>query len=157
MTVNVWGWLSIHGMGDVTRIEGRFNADKYIDILDNFFLPSLQERRLPFPAGPIVFVHDRCPIHTARRVQQWFEAREDLQLLDWPSKGCDMNPIENIWANIVNCWEVENERTPERLMAHTRAQWEMFRQKAEIVRNHVASMPDRLRAVIEKEGGWTKY
>ena len=105
-------------MGDVTRIEGRFTAAKYLNNLQDFFLPSLQAQNHPFPDRPI-FVRDRCPIHTARVVSQWFQGRDDLQLLDWPSKGCDMNPIENIWANIVNCWEPERERTVEKLMAHT--------------------------------------
>ena len=127
-----------------------------INILQDFFLPSLQAQNHPFPDRPI-FVHDRCPIHTARVVSQWFQGRDDLQLLDWPSKGCDMNPIENIWANIVNCWEPERERTAEELMAHTYEQWELFRTQEDFIRNHVSSMPERMQAVIEKEGGWTRY
>ncbi|KAK3886312.1 hypothetical protein Pcinc_009531 [Petrolisthes cinctipes] len=40
------------------------------------------------------------------------------------------NPKESVWANMVNCWEPEMvERRPEALMAHTQAQWEMFRNK----------------------------
>lgn len=54
-------------------------------------------------------------------------------------------------------WEPEMERTQNALMAHTHAQWEMLQNKPDIIRNHVASMPDRLWAVIEKEGGWTQY
>lgn len=157
VTVNVWGWICIHGMGDVVRIIGRFTAAKYQDILENFFLPSLQRRNYPFPPGPIIFVQDRCPMHTARIVQEWFRGRQDLELLNWPAKGADMNPIENIWANMVNSWEPEMERTQDAIMAHTLAQWEMLRNRSLLVRNHVASMPDRLRAVIEKEGGWTRY
>ena len=155
--MNVWGWICLHGMGDMTRIEGRFTAVKYTEILQDFFLPSLQQQNYPFPPGPVIFMHDRCPIHTARIVQEWFRGREDLQLLDWPSKGADMNPIENIWANMVNCWEPERERTPHQLMDHTRAQWELFRNRPQLIRNHVASMPNRLREVIEKEGGWTSH
>ena len=33
-------------------------------------------------------------------------------MLEWPSKGADMKPIENIWANIVNSWESEREKRP---------------------------------------------
>ena len=157
MTVNVWGWISIHGVGDLTRIEGRFTTAKYLEILENVFLPSLQQRNLPFPPGPIIFVQDRCPIHTAHAVQEWFRGREDVELFDWPSKGADLNPIENLWANMVNSWEPEMERTPEALLAHTSAQWEMFRNRPQEVRRIVASMPDRLRAVVEREGGWTGY
>ncbi|KAK3881102.1 hypothetical protein Pcinc_014439 [Petrolisthes cinctipes] len=125
VTVKVWGWIFIHGMGDIVRIEGRFTAAKYLEILENFFIPSLQQRNHPFPPGPIIYVQDRCPIHTAHTVQEWFRGREDVELLDWPSKGADLNPIENVWANM----EPEMERRPEALMAHTQAQWEMFRNK----------------------------
>lgn len=156
-TCNIWGWICKHGVGDVTRIQGRFTAEAYINILENFFLPSLQEKNYPFPPGPIIFVQDRCPVHTARIVQQWFAAHENLQLLELPSKGCDCNPIEHIWANMVNTWEPELERTGEQLMAHTERQWELFRARPQEVRNLVSSMPDRLRAVIDAEGGWTHY
>ncbi|KAK3886446.1 hypothetical protein Pcinc_009397 [Petrolisthes cinctipes] len=68
VTVKVWGWIFIHGMGDIVRIEGRFTAAKCLEILENFFIPSLQQRNHPFPPGPIIYVQDRCPIHTAHTV-----------------------------------------------------------------------------------------
>ena len=154
---NVWGWISIHGVGAVTRMEGRFTAQVYLRMLQDVFLPSLQERNFPFPDGPVIFVHDRCPVHTARAVREWFTGQDHLQLLEWPSKGCDCNPIENIWANMVNTWETEQERTAETLMAHVNRVWEGYRNRPHLVRNIVSSMPERLREVIEKQGGWTHY
>ncbi|KAG7166386.1 Transposable element Tcb1 transposase-like 5 [Homarus americanus] len=41
VTLNVWGYISLHGMGDVFQIKGRFTANKYLDILRNQFLPSI--------------------------------------------------------------------------------------------------------------------
>ncbi|KAK4314977.1 hypothetical protein Pmani_013760 [Petrolisthes manimaculis] len=154
-----------HGMGDVTKIEGKFTAAAYIDILEKKFIPSLQENNYPFPPDPIIFVQDRCPVHTARIVKDWFADQQNIQLLELPyiqllelpSKGCDCNPIEHIWANMVNTWEPELERTGEQLMAHTQRQWELFRARPQEVRNLVSSMPDRLKAVIDAEGGWTHY
>ena len=119
-------------------------------------LPSIRERDYPF-TGSLIFVHDRCPIHTARIVRQWFAEHPNLELLDWPSKGCDMNPIENIWANMVNLWEPARERTAEQLMGHTREQWELFRGNPRLVYNHVENMDKRLRAVIDQDGGWSGY
>ncbi|KAG7170110.1 Zinc finger protein 257-like 1 [Homarus americanus] len=157
VTCNVWGWISIHGMGDVTRLEGRFTAAKYIDILQDFFLPSLQERNFPFPPGPIIFVQDSCPIHMTRVVRQWFTGQENLQLLDWPSKGTDCNPTENIWRSMVNTWKPEREKTSDHLLAHIKTRWELCRAKPQLLRNHISCMSDRLQAVIDKEGGWTHY
>lgn len=157
MTVNVWGWISIHGMGDIHHIQGRFNAQRYVEILNTFFLPSFAARNHPFPPGPVYFVHDRCPVHRARIVQDWFQEHPQFQLLPLPSKGADCNPIENVWGSMVNTWEPERERTPQELLAHAREVWEVFRGQPDLVRRHTVNMQRRLQAVIDKDGGWTKY
>ena len=96
-------------------------------------------------------------MHPARVVMHWFEDHQNqIDLLDWPSKGCDLNPIENVWASIVKSWEPENERTRRQLVQHTMASWEFLRRKPHLY-NMVASMPQRLREVIEKEGYWASY
>lgn len=102
-------------------------------------------------------MQDNCSIHTARIVRTWFEEQADIELLHWPSKSCDLNPIENVWGNIVNTWEEGQERTRERLLQHTMAEWEMFRRNQQSIYNHVASMQSRLQNVIANNGGWTKY
>ena len=149
----MWGWISLHSVGELAHIEGRFTAAKYIEMLEECYLPSLRDSPYSF-SGQIVFIHDKCPIHTARIVQQWFMEQPNLELLDWPSKGCDMNPIENVWANRVNCWDAAHERTSEQ---HTQAQWEMFRVNLRLVNSIVSNMSERLQAVIEKGGGWSGY
>ncbi|KAG7156753.1 putative Transposable element Tc1 transposase-like 33 [Homarus americanus] len=58
VTLSVWCYISLHGMGDVFQIHGRFTANKFLDIVRNQFLPSIQERNFPFPAGPITFIND---------------------------------------------------------------------------------------------------
>ena len=147
--------MSLHGLGDVVQIQGRFTAAKYVEILEEVFLPSLRERDFPFP-GQILFVQDKCPVHTARILQVWFQEHPQLELVDWPSRGCDMNPIEDMWANMVNTWEPEEERTPPRLMEHVNTVWGNLRGKP-LAYNSVASMQRRLQAVIDHEGGWSKY
>ena len=78
-------------------------------------------------------------------------------MLDFPSKGCDMKPIENIWANNVNCWEPERKRLAAELIDHAQEQWELFWTQEDILRNHVSFMSERLETVIYKGGGWTRY
>ena len=149
--------MSVHGVGDVFRIEGRFNTEKYLELLQNSFLPSLRARNHPFPPGPIIFVQDRCPVHTARLVQDWFARQDQLKLLEWPSRGCDCNPIEHLWATIANSWNQEGERNPDELLDHINREWEALRARPQLANNLVQSMPRRLQEVIEKEGGWTRY
>ena len=102
-------------------------------------------------------MHDNCSIHTANIVRRWFDEQRDVELLPWPSKACDLNPIENMWACIVNAWDPEDERTSNQLMRHAETEWEVLRRKPQIVYNHVESMPKRLRSVVDNNGGWTKY
>ena len=157
VTCGVWGWISMDGVGDVVRIDGRLTAEKYVRILEEYLLPSLRERNFHAHHRPIIFVQDKSPIHTARVVREWFANQNVLQLLDWPIRGCDMNPIEHVWANMVNTWDPANERTPQTLMDHVNRSWEGLRRKPWIIRAMVASMPDRLAEVYEKEGGWSHY
>ncbi|KAK3875814.1 hypothetical protein Pcinc_019334 [Petrolisthes cinctipes] len=90
-----------------------------------------------------------------RVVQRWFEERrEQIELLPWPALSPDLNPIENVWAQIVNAWEPENERTRAHLLQPTKDMWERFGQN---IYNIVSSAPDRLQAVIEADGHWTAY
>lgn len=145
------------GVGDQIRIEGRFTAAKYLQILDEFLLPSLR-RHFPDRERPLIYVQDRSPIHMARAVREWFvNHRHELTTLEWPPKGCDCNPIENVWGYLVNGWDKERERNPHQLMAHIDREWERLRTKPHIIYNMVASMPERLQEVITRNGGWTHY
>lgn len=156
VTCNMWGWMRFHSVGNLVHIEERFTAVKYTEILLKHFLPSLQEKNYPY-TGPILFVHDRCPVHTDKVVQEWFANHPNLQLLEWPSKGCDANPIENLWANMVNCWEPGQERMSEQLVQHTKEQWRLFERNPRLVYRHVTNMSERLQAIINNAGGWSGY
>ncbi|KAK3885555.1 hypothetical protein Pcinc_008351 [Petrolisthes cinctipes] len=156
VTCNVWGWISLHGVGELTEINERFTADQYIEILEEVMLPSVRSYLLPYPER-IVFVQDRCPVHTARVVRQWFNEHQEIQLLDWPPKGCDMNPIEDVWALMVNGWEPSEERTRQALLHHTQQEWELLRRKPQLIAKSVESMKRRLQEVILMEGGWSSY
>lgn len=49
VTCNTWGWIGLHGVGEVTRLDGRFTADVYLEILEEVMLPSVRAMALPFP------------------------------------------------------------------------------------------------------------
>ena len=68
----------------MTKIEGRFTADQYVEILEEVMLPSVRRYTLPYPER-IIFMHDNCLIHKARVVNQWFREQPKIDLLDWPS------------------------------------------------------------------------
>lgn len=151
----VWGWMWSGGAGDLVRIQGSFVKEKYIEILEGHFLPAI---RAKIPHGPIRFVQDRSPIHTAKVVRQWFANHPEITLLPWPPKGADLNPIENVWSDMVKLLNGHSINTADKLFDEVLAIWEHFREvRGDYFRTLVHSLPRRLAAVIQAEGKWTKY
>jgi len=53
-----------------------------------------------YPEGIIHLQQDHFSIHDSRVVQEWLSRQADVELLDWPLRGPDMNPIENMWSEV---------------------------------------------------------
>ncbi|KZS03293.1 Uncharacterized protein APZ42_034023 [Daphnia magna] len=72
-----------HGFHQVVRgfvrIEGKFNSQKYLQILGDILPHSIH----------------------ARIIKQWFNDHQDeIELLPWPPKGANINPIENVCSDM---------------------------------------------------------
>ena len=39
----VWGCMGWNGVGQLVEVEGRMDANQYVDILENHLLPSIEE------------------------------------------------------------------------------------------------------------------
>lgn len=143
-------------MGELTPIHGKFTAVRYAEILDEVLLLSLRAYGL-LDDGVVYFVQDRCPIHMSRIIREWFTDHPEIEPLNWPAKGCDMNPIENICGNMVNTWEQCQDWTHAALLQHAMQEWEVMKRRPQIVYKHVESMAKWLQQVIQVMGGWTKY
>ncbi|KAI4465002.1 transposable element-related [Holotrichia oblita] len=152
-----WGWMFSAGPGELTRINTRLDAEEYIRILEDVLLPSV---RTFYPEPhPIVLVQDNSAVHTARVVRLWFQHRDDLEVLPWPAKSPDLNPIENLWAVMRQMWDQRDVPIPRNRMNlhnHVTEIWESFRGR-ETCSNLVASMRERLQEVIDRNGYWTRY
>ena len=88
----VWGAIGHNYKSDVVFIEGSLTACHYLDtILRSHVRPN---------AGAIgpdnsVLVDDNVLPHRGRVVNAFLD-NEGVQLMDWPPKSPDFNPIENL-------------------------------------------------------------
>ncbi|GFT56060.1 uncharacterized protein TNCV_76051 [Trichonephila clavipes] len=71
-----------------SRIQGYDEARPVQDVLQNRFIPQLEEW---FPNGePYIFMQDGTPCHTAPFIKAVL-AEQNIPLLDWPGNSPDMN------------------------------------------------------------------
>lgn len=153
-TVPVWAWFSFDGPGAIHRIDGNLTGQKYVDILDNVLLPTAWAR---FGLGPIYFVQDRSPIHTSRVVADWFAEHPEFVLLPWPPKGADLNPIENLWSEMVRDMNAQHVTTSNQLWDIVDDAWSNLARRPQFWQVLANSMISRLAMVRDVSGEWTKY
>ena len=58
-------------IGELVPIDGKFNGEKYLEILREEMLPSV---RAIYPKPEIIYVvEDNSPVHRAKIAKKWFE------------------------------------------------------------------------------------
>jgi len=95
VSVNCWGWTSHEEAGVLHRIEGHLDGLQYKHILQKLMVPSV---RMLYPDVIIHLQQDNSSIHDSRLVQERLSLQADVELLEWPPRKPEMNPIENMWS-----------------------------------------------------------
>uniref|UniRef100_A0A3P8TPJ8 Tc1-like transposase DDE domain-containing protein n=1 Tax=Amphiprion percula TaxID=161767 RepID=A0A3P8TPJ8_AMPPE len=94
------------------------------------------------------------PKHTSKRAKSWFQTNR-IQVMEWPAKSPDLNPIENLWADIKNAVYEAKPRNAEELWNVVQLSWAAI--PVDRCQKLVDSMHHRCEAVIRNCGYATKY
>ena len=149
--VTLWGCFSAKEIGQAEVFVGEFDAVKYTDVLAHNLLPSA---RAFFPSGQWWFLQDNAPQHRAEHSRIWLH-NHGIDCIDFPALSPDLNPIENLWADLKHRVERRHARTMEELEAGLREEWEAT--SPTLLASLAHSMPARIAAVIENKGHKTAY
>ena len=153
-SIMVWGCMLWEGPGLAAKINGKMDGDLFVTILEDELKGSLEW--YDKEVEDIVFQQDNDPKHRCTKAQKWFKAAE-MEVMVWPPQSPDLNPIEYLWAHLKI--KLGKYDTPpqgmEELWDRTQKEWDQI--PAEVCQNLIESMPDRVQAVLDARGGYTKY
>lgn len=154
--IMVWSCMTKDGFGEAALIQERMDAKIYVEIMQEHMLLSAEYL---FGKRNFVFQQDNDPKHTSKLAKDWFK-RNNITVMEWPANSPDMNPIEHAWGRLKQRVREQGEaRNIDDLWQRTTAALnEMWAGKdTSFFAELVASMPRRVAALIEAQGGYTKY
>ena len=149
-SILVWAGISMHSKTPIVRVNGNLNARRYqTDIIAPVLIPHVRANR------GLILAQDNAPCHAARTTQQLLRAN-NIRVLPWPSCSPDLNPIEHVWDLLKR----RQRKLPKpnnlvQLELSVRRVWGNIGQGT--IQNYIGSMRRRCQAVINAQGGHTKY
>jgi transposase len=153
--IQVWGIFSWWGAGPLHRINGIMDGEKYRQILIHHMAPYCKDLKEK-TGNEIIFQQDNDPKHTCNKVKRYLSNKK-MEVLDWISQSPDINPIENAWRQLKQRIAKKNRKAKNLDEVFEIALEEWNNITLESLHTLIESMPRRCQAVIEANGGHTKY
>lgn len=150
--INIWGCFAANGVGHFVEIKGILDATKYKQLLIHHAKPSAMQ--LFGKNNNYIFQHDNDPKHTAKIVTNYLSNKK-WETMDWPAQSPDLNPIENLWADIKRRTKDRKPQNEKELFEIMKKAW-LETEKSYLL-NLISSMPRRCKAVLESKGLPIKY
>ena len=152
--VSAWACFSGHGPGYMYIFNENMNAKLLQGILGTHLVESAELHFDIEHAEQWWFLQDNAPQHKSVLVRTWL-FNHGIQCLDFPPYSPDLNPIENLWADLARRVEKFQCSTMETLQDIVAEEW--AKTPKEYLRKLARSMPERCKAVIKAHGDHTKF
>jgi len=152
--VSAWACFSGHGLGYMYIFNENMNAKRLKEILGTHLIESAELHFDVEHAERWWFLQDNAPQHKSFLVRAWLFTN-GIQCIHFPPYSPDLNPIENLWADLARRVEKFQCDTMEELQDIVAEQWKET--DKELLRKLARSMPERCQAVIDAHGDHTAF
>ena len=125
------------------------NGLKYVELLKQKLLLHMAVQQTT------IFMQDVALCHRSKIVKKFLETNH-VTTLDWPGNSPDLNPIENLWAQMKD-FVAEKQPSNGKMLVQTIKEVWVKEISKDCCASLVASIPHRLQAVIKVHGAPTKY
>jgi transposase len=149
--IGIWACFTSQGVGELRIFDDTMDTRLYTDTMQRLMKPCALRF---WPNGEWFYLHDNSSYHGSHRSHEWFH-NNGVSLIELPPHSPDLNPIENLWADLKRRIESRNARDIANLKEIITDEWKKTSQLS--CSNLVDSMRDRMRAVIDAEGHKTGY
>src|SRR5436190_5406982 len=164
--IKIWGSMRYESLSSLMILpekegEAKFNAREYVkEIMDGELFERWAKGMKEL--GDILIMEDgagyHCGAATVRREQYQTDGGwQGWGPGTWPANSPDLNPLENLW-HLLHTNVKKRKPQPMRkadLIEALKEQW--AKMDIEMVNTLIDSMPARMQAVIDAEGGTTHY
>lgn len=150
--VMIWGCFSWFAKSSLVFCDNNIDSSRYCSMLNTTLLPFIDNYHI----DGAVFQQDNASAHTSHYTKEWFTDM-DVQVLDWPARSPDQNPIENLWSILAQ--DVYNKGKQydniNDLKNAIKEAWDRI--ELHTLRKLADSMPRRILSLLEARGGPTRY
>ena len=146
-SIMIWGCFSVKVVGKISVIDSKMNAQKYKQILQENFTPSVESL-------DYMFQQDNDPKHTAKSTKKW-SSENNVNVLQWPIQFLDLNPIRT-WGRFLKIQI--RKRAPaniNNLKTIYREEW--YKIPTDYCKKLIVNYRKRLVAIEMNKGYSTKY